>query len=102
VINLTFFPQHSRTRIVFVPTDFPGLLARAGQSRSLHADRALDYGYALADLWLHEPERVDEVCAELTRVARRTHITLTRHERGANMKDYLEGSPGWLGGLFTR
>lgn len=102
VINLTFFPRHSRTRIAVVPDDFPGLLARSGQSRSLHADHARDYGYALDDLWLHEPEKVDEVCADLTRVARRTRITLTHHERGTSMKDYLEGSPGWLGGLFTR
>ncbi|MFE6734338.1 hypothetical protein [Microbacterium sp. NPDC057650] len=102
VINLTFFPHHSRTRIVFIPSDFRGLLARAGRSRSLHADRAHDCGYALADLWVHEPKAVEEVCTELTRIARRTHVTLTNHERGTNLNDLLERSPGWLGGMFTR
>ncbi|REJ07680.1 hypothetical protein DY023_03350 [Microbacterium bovistercoris] len=104
VINLTFFPHHSRTRIVFIPRDFPALLARAGRrgSRGLHADRALDYGYALADLWVHEPDEVDAVCTGFERIARRTHITLTRHERGTGMDDLLASSPGWLGGMFTR
>lgn len=87
VVNLTWFPHHSRTRLALVPWDMPAVAQRALSSRApqraLRVQRDLRDGYLLCDLWTHSPEAVEQVIARLRARTSRLGVRLPEVERGA-------------------
>ncbi|MFI2105619.1 hypothetical protein ACH436_20160 [Isoptericola sp. NPDC019693] len=83
VLHPTYVPTHSRTRVALELDDLAGVAARAARSqrRALYADGDLASGYALADLWTHPADRVDEILAPLEAAARVARVPVRRLER---------------------
>lgn len=85
-INLTYIPEHSRTRIALVLHDLPGIAARAPRSAPLYADHTTSYGYALCDLWTYPRDRVQDAIDAARRDANRMGVRVTELQRAVGAK----------------